>query len=174
MYVAVRGGDLTALEVTATGHRRVWTLNVGPDDYASPTVGPDGTIYSASGDDLVAVRDLGGSGVQRWRFHARSLVEVSNAVAPDGTVILGTNDDRQFGVRPDGRIGWSYDKREYTYSSSVATPDGRAFFGDNQGRLTVLDARDGREVFRVQGDREPRTASIWTGPAVDALGQSAG
>jgi outer membrane protein assembly factor BamB len=110
--------------------------------------------------------------VERWRFHTRSLVEVSNAVAPDGTVVLGTNADREYGIRPDGRQVWSFDKGEYTYSSSVVTPDGRAYFGDNQGRLTVLGASDGRPLVRVQGDREPRTASIWTAPAVDARGDA--
>lgn len=45
--------------------------------------------------------------------------------------------------------------------------------GDNQGRLTVLGASDGRRpLVRVQGDREPRTASIWTAPAVDARGDA--
>ncbi|MGI8665861.1 MAG: PQQ-binding-like beta-propeller repeat protein [Jatrophihabitans sp.] len=170
VYVADLDGHLSALEVTATGHRRVWTLDLHGSDYASPTVGPDGTVYTASTDYLVAVRDLGDSGVQRWRYHAKSLIEVSNAVASDGTVVLGTNADREYGIRPDGSRAWSFDKGEYTYSSSVIRPDGKAYFGDNQGRLTVLQAATGNPLQRSQGTVAPRTASIWTAPAVDARG----
>jgi outer membrane protein assembly factor BamB len=107
-----------------------------------------------------------------WRYHTQSLVEVSNWVAPDGTIVLGTNADREYGIRPDGHRAWSYDKGEFTYSSSVVRPDGLAYFGDNQGRLTALRASDGHELVRLQGDRPPCTASIWTAPAVDAVGDA--
>lgn len=170
VYVADLGGQLMALSITATGHRVVWTFDVGGDDFASPTVGPDGTIYTAAGKDLVAVRDLGDSGVQRWRFHAKDAIEVSNAVAPDGTVVLGTNADSEYGVHPNGKKAWAFKKGEYTYSSSVIRPDGKAYFGDNQGRLTVLRSSDGSLLARSQGSASPRTASIWTMAVVDARG----
>jgi outer membrane protein assembly factor BamB len=170
VYVASLGGKLMALSITATGHRVVWSLDVGGDDFASPTVGPDGTIYTAAGKDLIAVRDLGDSGVQRWRFHAKDTIEVSNGVAADGTVVLGTNADSEYGVHPNGKKAWAFKKGEYTYSSSVIRPDGKAYFGDNQGRLTVLQSSDGKLLARSQGSNAPRTASIWTSAVVDAHG----
>jgi outer membrane protein assembly factor BamB len=170
VYVASLGGKLMALSITATSHRVVWSFDVGGDDFASPTVGPDGTIYTAAGKDLVAVRDLGASGAQRWRFHAKDTIEVSNGIAPDGTVVLGTNADSEYGVHPNGKKAWAFKKGEYTYSSSVIRPDGKAYFGDNQGRLTVLQSSDGKLLTRSQGSNAPRTASIWTSAVVDAHG----
>jgi outer membrane protein assembly factor BamB len=170
VYVADLAGHLSALEITGTEHRLVWTLDVKGTDFGSPTVGPDGTIYTTAGNSLVAVRDLGDKGVQRWRHKTKDQVEVSNAVAPDGIVILGTDADKQYGIRPNGSTAWSYDKGEYTYSSSVVRPDGKAYFGDNQGRLTVLDSATGRQLLRSQGSSAPVKTSIWTSPAVDARG----
>lgn len=67
VYVADMAGRLSALEITTAGHRVVWSVEVGGPDYASPTIGPDGTVFTASGHDLVAVRDLGDRAVVRWR-----------------------------------------------------------------------------------------------------------
>lgn len=170
VYVADLSGQLTALEVGNGQHRKAWTLDLGDQDLASPTVGPDGTIYTVAGRYLVAVRDLGDRGVRRWRFRSKDKLEVSNAVSSDGIVMLGTNADKQYGIRSDGKQAWAYDKGEFTYSSSVITPSGKAYFGDNQGRLTVLAASDGKQLLRVQGSSTPRTASIWTSVAVDGRG----
>lgn len=34
----------------------------------------------------------------------KQLIEVSPAVAPDGTVVIGTNNDGEYGVHPDGTL----------------------------------------------------------------------
>lgn len=117
----------------------------------------------------MAVRDLGTTGVVRWRYPTQSLTEASNAVSPTGVVVVGTNDDQPLGISSAGRKVWGYDKDEWTYSSSLVRPDGTAYFGDNQGRLTVLASGSGRQV-QDQGDREPRTSGIWGAPFVDASG----
>lgn len=59
--------------------------------YTSPTVTPDGTVLGAVGKQLVAVRATGGHALVRWRFAVPEIIEVTPAVAPDGTIILGTN-----------------------------------------------------------------------------------
>lgn len=130
-----------------------------------PSVGPDGTIYTASDNDLVAVRDLGNRGVERWRFHARAMVEVSNAVASDGTVLVGTNADHAYGVRPDGRVAWSIPLDENTYSSSIVRPSGTGYFGDNIGRLRVVNMATGRQ--QTIAPAEPDHQGIWSSPVVD-------
>lgn len=173
VYVSDLAGHLTALEVSGTAHRVVWTLDLHADnDYASATVGPDGTVYTAADHDLVAVRDLGDSGTELWRRNTASTVEVSNAVGPDGTVVLGTNGDKEYGIRPNGSTGWAFDKHSFTYSSAVVRPDAIAYFGDNAGHLRALDSRTGKLVYDMQGSAERRTASIWTSPAVDARGNA--
>lgn len=123
-------GHLTALTVAGAAHSTLWSIRVGHDvDYASPTVGPDGTVYTASGNSLVAVHDTGSSGSVVWTFTSTALVEVSNAVSPDGT----------------------------------------AYFGDNMGRLHVVDSRTGgggHTIAPLGAGKE----KIWTSAASDARG----
>ena len=167
VYLATLGGDVTALEVTPTTHRLVWTLKLGGSDYSSPTIGPDGEIYTSSNKDLVAVRDLGASGKTSWRFHAKQTIEVSNPVTGSGTVVLGTNGDREYGISSTGSIRWSFDVGDFTYSSAVARPDGRAWFGDNSGRLWTVDTTNGtaRSPIAPIGKGNEK---IWTSPVVDS------
>ncbi len=169
VYVADMSGRLEALEVTAKTHRVVWKLDVGGVDYASPTVGQNGTIYTASDQDLVAVRDLGAKGAELFRFHAKKMVEVSNAVAPDGSVVLGTNHDKEFGISPAGKVRWAYDVGDYTYSSSIVAPDGIGYFGDNMGRMRVIDTRTGK-VSATIAPLGAGKEKIWTSAAVDSKG----
>jgi len=170
VYVADMAAHLTALEVTGARHSVVWSIDVGAEvDYASPTVGPDGTVYTASENTLVAVRDTGDRGVVRWAFRSTAVVEVSTAVDADGTVVLGTNGDRQFGIGPDGEVRWSVDIGDYTYSSATATPRGRSYFGDNTGRVRVLDTTTGT-VERTITPLGAGAEKVWTSVVVDARG----
>src|SRR6266403_1762893 len=46
----------------------------------------------------VAVVGRGRAGVVGWRWPAPATIEVSPAVAPDGTVVVGPNDDYAYGI----------------------------------------------------------------------------
>jgi outer membrane protein assembly factor BamB len=171
VYIADLTGHVAALEITPTSHREVWSLALGGVDYASPTVGQDGSIYTASGDSLVAVRDLGAKGAVLWRFHAKQMVEVSNAVNANGTVVLGTNHDKEYGIKPDGSVAWSTDIGDNTYTSSIARPDGTGWLGDNMGRERIIDTKTGK----VRATIAPLPAGQqknWTAVAADARDDS--
>lgn len=168
VYLADLGGTLRSLRVSANGPQVSWSISVGGPDYASPVVGPDGTIYTASNQDLVAVHDLGPSAVEKWRFHTQKLIEVSNAVAPDGTVVVGTNNDHEYGVHPDGTKAWELTLGEFTYSSAVIRPNGIAYFGDNFGRIWSVVAATGEVRYSVL----PAKGAIWTSLAVDRAGDA--
>lgn len=170
VYVADMAGHLTALEVTAATHRRVWRMDLGGADYASASVGPDGSIYTAADHDLVAVRDLGDKGAELWRFHSRELIEVSSAVGPDGTIAAGTNANAEYGIGPDGSVRWSIPLDGYTYSSSIAHPSGVCWFGDNVGNMRIIDTASGR-VQQIINPRQTRDG-IWSAVAADAHGNA--
>ncbi|WP_375503171.1 PQQ-binding-like beta-propeller repeat protein [uncultured Jatrophihabitans sp.] len=169
VYVADLSGRVVALDVSGPAPRIAWQLDVGGPDYASPSVGQNGTVYTAADHDLVAVRDLGSRGAVLWTLHTRKLVEVSNAVGPNGVVVLGTNNDHEFGVAPSGHVAWSRDINDYTYSSSVATNGGLAYFGDNTGRLRVVDVRSG-EVKQVVAPLGKDKEKIWSSAVIDVRG----
>ncbi|MCX6395061.1 MAG: PQQ-binding-like beta-propeller repeat protein [Propionibacteriales bacterium] len=162
-------GLLLGLEPTSTGPGEVWRLDLAEQSYGSPVISPDGTTaYQSVLSGVVAVRD--GSVVWRWQVPSE-IVEVSPAVAPSGTVVIGTNDPYQYGLDPgDGSVRWRYRRDAWTYSSPGVTGDGIAYFGDHGNRIVGVDADTGEVRFRHQGpttEESPGDIAIWTAIAVD-------
>ena len=174
VYVGDMAGHVTALDVRPSGRSRAWTVDLGGTSYSSPAVGPDGSVYAASDRTVVSLVDHRRSATVRWRYSARDKVEVSLAVGPDGTVILGTNGDDEIGLRPNGRVRWRFNKGDWSYSSPVVRGDA-AYFGDHLGYLDVVDIRTGRARHRDLGiAKAAGTTSagtgVWTAPVVDQDG----
>lgn len=164
------GGRLLALRPTSRGPDVRWRVDLGTSTYGSPVWAADGrTAYQTLTSGVVAVR----AGDELWRSSAPSdIIEVSPAVAPDGTVVVGTNDPYQYGLDPaDGSVRWRHRRSYWTYSSPGVTRDGVAYFGDHHNRITGLDARTGRLRFSFLGsqrDVNPGGIGIWTSVLVDA------
>jgi len=142
--------------------RLLWHLELHSQTLGSPALAPDGTIYETAGNNVLAITP---SGRIRWRFAAGGLIEVSPAVAQDGTVVVGSNDSMEYGITPRGRARWTYAINEYTYSSPQTLPGGRVAFGDHLGRVNLLDARTGRVIRRFQG-----RGQVWTSALLDGAG----
>ena len=164
------GGHLAALRPTADGPGVQWRVTVGTTSYGSAVWSEDGrTAYQTVTSGIVAVR----GGKVLWRSTAPTeIVEVSPAVAPDGTVVVGTNDPYEYGLDPtDGSVRWRHRRGFLTYSSPGVTRDGIAYFGDHHNRIEGVDATDGRELFSFVGsqrDVNPGGIGIWTSVLVDA------
>lgn len=155
-------GTLEALRPQgASEPELLWETSVGGISYGSPSIGPDGTVYTTADQSLFAVRN----GQIAWSFEGRVISEVSPAVAPDGTVIFGTN-GAEYGISPAGEELWKHSNGTRTYSSPVATRDGLVYYGDNHGRVRTLDAASGELIARVVGLE--RSAGVWTSPVVDS------
>jgi outer membrane protein assembly factor BamB len=169
VYVADMSGRLTALRVTGNTHARLWHADVGGPDFASPSVGPDGTIYTAARNALVAITDHGPTGTIKWMFATKQQIEVSSGVSSTGLVVLGTNNDREYGVRPNGTKAWEFRIHDYTYSSSTVRPDGLAYFADNSGRVRTVNTRTGK-ILRTLAPVAPGREHAWTSIVVDAAG----
>ena len=162
----MRGGKL----------RERWSLSLGEGiSYASTTIAPDGTIYGAVGNDLVAVRDEGVPRAQLWRFSAQSIIETTPAVGPDGTIVVGTNDAFQYGVAPDGKERWRTPGTRSPTAPVAVTKAGVAYYGDHRGALNVVQAKDGKVLARHVGQARTKAkgdVGIWTAPVIDKAGNS--
>ena len=164
------GGGLMALRPTERVAGVRWSVDLEESSYGSAVWSADGrTAYQSVTSHVVAVRD----GDVVWRSDPLTeLIEVSPAVAPDGTVVIGTNDPWQYGLDPDdGSVRWRHPRPAWTYSSPVVTGDGVSYFGDHLNRITGLDATDGRVLFSFQGstkDVNPGGIGVWTSVLVDA------
>jgi outer membrane protein assembly factor BamB len=161
VVVGDQAGDVEDLVPRPSGSPTVrWHLALGGTSYSSPAVGADATVYTATDKTLVAIR----GGHVAWRFTATSESEVSPAVAPDGTVVFGTNDS-EYGISSTGKELWRHANGTRTFSSPIVTEGGLAYYGDNEGFVNVLDVRDGKLLARVGVESRP---GVWSAPAVDA------
>ena len=164
VYVGDESGAVSAVDVQAGGaHRLVWTVNVGGSSLASVVAGASGRLYMTSGTSLVAVDDRGANAVIAWRADPHDgNTEVSAGLAPDGTVLLGTNGTHEWAYHSDGSLAWHATRAE-TYSSPAVTASGLAYVADHSGTVHVFDATTGTEkaAYRIGGTQ------IWSSTVVD-------
>jgi outer membrane protein assembly factor BamB len=115
------------------------TVGIGPeatrcDVDAGPTVGPDGAIYTG-GDGIYAINP---DGTLRWRFATGGHVTSAPALASDGTVIGGSQDNSIYAISPDGRKRWEFRARDDVDSSPAIEEDGTIYVGSDDNRLYAL------------------------------------
>jgi outer membrane protein assembly factor BamB len=117
-----------------------WKADLGSRSTASPTIGPDGTIYQlVDAGSLVAIT---AEGARKWAARVGPSLVSSPALALDGTTYTLSTDGKLYAVGPGGEVKWSAD-----YGSQVgptplktATPPpaggaagGGGFGGDARG-----------------------------------------
>ncbi|MFI9380515.1 PQQ-binding-like beta-propeller repeat protein [Kutzneria sp. NPDC052558] len=157
IYVGDLAGHVTAIDVAA--HSLLWTVSVGQVSYGS--VVTDGSrIYTTADAGLSAVSS---DGTVLWRRDPQDdITEVSAGLAPDGTVLLGTNGSREWAYHPDGSPAWNA-RRFITYSSPSVTASGLAYVGDHGGTVTAFDVATGKVVtsYKVDGQE------IWSSTILD-------
>ncbi len=121
-----------------------WRVQLGgPPSSTAPAIGPDGTIYvHCNGDaNIVSIERLyaiSPSGIISWTFEFNgglgiftSYVQSSPAVAPDGTIYIGSEDTNLYALNPDGTVNWSRSPSGSGIDSSPAVaPDGTIYIVD--------------------------------------------
>jgi outer membrane protein assembly factor BamB len=173
LYAQDMGGTLWAWNIANDRLTKRWSVDLGGGSYSSPALAPDGTIRTSSGNDLVSIKDDGKRATVQWRFATEQLIEVSPAVASDGTAVIGSNDAYEYGVNADGTLRWKYLKNAETYGSPAITPSGKVIFGDHRGFIPTLDLATGKEIALAKGETKhspSRSVGIWTSPAIDGRG----
>ena len=168
--VVVGDQNGTVVSIDVPTHTVQWRVDLGSSSYGSVALSPTDPhrSYQTAGHELFALDD----GHIAWRHDLGDLVEVSPAVAPDGTVVVGSNNHNERGFPPAGKQLWRYDREAETYSSPVVTDDGLAYFGDHDGVVNALEAATGKVRARYLGPRrrpaDNRSIGVWTSPVIDA------
>ncbi|HTU75858.1 MAG TPA: PQQ-binding-like beta-propeller repeat protein [Trebonia sp.] len=167
VYVGDDSGAVSAIDVLPDGgHKLAWTVRTGAESYASVVTNGAGRVYTTSGSSLVAIDDHGATADIAWRADPHDgQVEVSPGLAPDGTVVLGTNGSSEWGYRQDGTLAWHTGSRAITYSSPAVTQSGLAYVADHKSRVHVYEVRTGTEVATYQIG--PHVTQIWSSTVVD-------
>jgi large repetitive protein len=178
---------------SGTDAQVVWTADLGAARVmASPTVGPDGTIYLAnSTGQLFAVA---ANGSIKWTAQTGPTVKSAPALAPDGTVYHATSDGKMYAVSPQGQMKWSFDFGQHLGPTPLMTaeatgpggggggasgigsgasptvgPDGTVYIGANNSNMYAVGP-DGSMKWLFEAERE--LAGIWTTPALSADGST--
>jgi outer membrane protein assembly factor BamB len=133
IYVA--SGDGKVYNLNPDGTLR-WSTASPSAIYTNPTIGPDGTIYTASIHGTLNAMD-GLTGVSKWTFTApSSLFFDSPAVATDGTIYVGSDNasagintptNLLFAVNPNGQQKWTWGDGWGIDASPSVGPDGTIF-----------------------------------------------
>jgi outer membrane protein assembly factor BamB len=169
------------------GGRSKWNLTIpntgeGVDTLSSPTIGPDGTIYTEDeGFRVVAVHS---DGSVKWELSTPGEARASPALATDGTVYVGIDDPSPSGLcgeclaalNPDGTVKWGSGTGQVENSSPVVGPDGTIYIGSTFERFSAVRP-DGSTRWNLTGSPSEtfdQTAAIGPNGTVYAvsLGES--
>ncbi|MBL9186968.1 MAG: PQQ-binding-like beta-propeller repeat protein [Opitutaceae bacterium] len=142
-----------------------WQYVTDDPIYASPALGPDGTIYVA--DDFGLVHAINRDGTRRWRSFAVSGYVEGGAIAvgPDGTLYVGDDFGFLYALNPaNGARKWSFDTGDYVWAAPAIAADGTIYVKSDNGKLIALDP-DGKQkwIFAAPGD-------TYTAPVIAADG----
>ena len=141
-----------------------WSYTTGGAiGFPSPSIGPDATIYVASGDNkLYAVNP---DGTFKWSFLMGDSIVGSPAIAGDGTIYLASRDDYLYAINPDGTQKWKLKPGGGTLDGPPSIgPDGTIYLtGCGSGaRLSAIDL-DGTERWALTTPSACKTGSVAIG-----------
>ncbi len=124
--------------------REIARFRCGARVFASPVVGPDGTIYIGSIDGTFNA--LRSDGRLRWSYVCDEPIFSTAAVSQIGTVYVGCDDDSLLAFSTDGMLRWTYTMKHDVDSAPTIGANGVVYVGGDG--LHALRA-DGERVFKV-------------------------
>jgi outer membrane protein assembly factor BamB len=131
---------------------------------ASPTIGPDGTIFlGANNSNFYAIAP---DGRLVWLFEAeREIAGIWSTAAlsaDNSTLYFGANRGGIYAVhRIDGSLRWRYPLEGSVYSSPALDATDTLYTGSTVGHVLALNGATGKLVFDYDAG-----APIWTAPAL--------
>jgi len=131
---------------------------------ASPTIGPDGTIYIGANNSVFYA--ITPDGQLEWLFEAeREIAGIWSTAAlsaDSSTLYFGANRGGIYAVnRLDGTLKWQYPIVGSVYSSPALDATGTLYTGSTVGHIFAIDGATGRKIFDYDAQ-----APIWTAPAI--------
>ena len=136
------------------------TYAITVDSKSASTLGQ----FTLTVSDALWQADTGGTGI------TGSALTGAPAIAPDGTIYIGSTDRYLYAFAPDGTLKWSYLTGGLidTCSPAIAT-DGTVYFGSNDGIFRALNP-DGTVKWAHSFSTATVTNPVSNSPAVAADG----
>ncbi len=131
---------------------------------ASPTIGPDGTIYiGANNSNFYAVNP---DGSLKWLYEAEreyAGIWATAALSADAsTLFFGANKGGIYALgTKDGALRWQFPIYGSVYSSPALDHQGTLYTGSTVGHVYALDSTTGHVVFDYNAG-----AQVWSAPSI--------
>lgn len=138
LYAASLGGTLTAL-ARADGAVK-WRLDLGDRVYATPCVGPDGTLYA--GSDAKKVVAVSPEGKIKWSLDTDGDADTGPVLAADGTIVFAAG-RMVYGVTPLAYVRWRFAAKRKVYTSPAIGAGGHVYFGSQDHHAYALTPEGG-------------------------------
>ncbi len=125
----------------------VWKFLTGGAVFASPAMGPDGSVYVGSEDGLFYALSSGGG--LKWVFTAGDWID-STAAVHEGTVYFGSWDNYLYALdAATGALKWQFETGGPILSSPAVAPGGTVYAGSGDGLLYALTPEGTLKWFAV-------------------------
>jgi outer membrane protein assembly factor BamB len=103
-------------------------------------------------------------GKLKWSFTTGNIIFSSPAIDSDGTIYIGSNDDKLYAINPDGTEKWSFGVGDNIRSVPAINSDGIIYVGSDDNNLYAINP-DGTEKWSFTTRNE-----IYSSPVIDSIG----
>ena len=111
-------------------------------------------INSSSSQNIPQVQDL------VWSQQTRGAIYSSPTIGSDGTIYVGSGDDKLYAFYPDGGVKWTYQAGEWVDSTPAIADDGTIYVGSWDNKVHAINP-DGTAKWTFSTD-----SLVLAGPAV--------
>ena len=122
----------------------VIALSCGKKDPVQPTA----TNTEATNPELTKAKAT--AGVKLWEFETGDVVDSSPAIGSDGTVYVGSYDDKLYAI--NGKSGvklWEFETGGRVTSSPAIGSDGTVYVGSTDKKVYAINGKNGVKLWAV-------------------------
>lgn len=120
------------------------SLGLNPNDASDAAGDLDNDGFSnlqevLTGNDANDALSKPTRGTEAWSFITNGPIESTPAIASDGTLYFGSNDNNVYALRPDGTLKWIFETGGDVRSSPAVATDGTIYVGSFDGNLYAIN-----------------------------------
>jgi outer membrane protein assembly factor BamB len=145
VYLNHNCSGLVALDASGS---ELWSKPALGDEWNSPSVGPDGTVYIGNSDYYFYA--VNPDGTRRWRVAVENwMYDDSASISPDGsTIYRGDNGGIFYAFRSSGTIKWKFRGAEGQVGGAAAVTGNGVVFFPSGGSIYALRSSDGQLLWK--------------------------
>ena len=150
-----------------------WTApatNEGEVSFYASGVATNGNGMSTGDYVYTTVQNLTASSFSHasmeWNASTNGVVYSSPAIGTDGSVYIGSNDNKLHAFNSDGTIKWTFTAGNWVDSSPAIATDGTIYVGSWDNKLYALNPEDGSKIWEYETN-----SYVIASPAIGADGK---